>query len=285
MNEEKPTTFYFGRLHIKRTLQDFVASGTENWVKKRLLKYLNNIEVPVKVKDKDFKWYFGGISDEESFIIGKMGRVRKTKLRIFYDKSKRDFVEQITEDEDGVFSYFFIDVSKMIILFERRFIIGQLQFKKMFCDGFNIFYDQKDGLDIEFIKDDREIESILKSAEKIIKAKFNIRPTNPDMDEEVKIIDKELKKIKAKKGKLEFENKEDGLEVKEGTLLSSAIALCNRGYGDYTIDYFAEKQQRRLSSKLKTTVKSEKRPTNREEALKLAKKLINYAYKLLEGLK
>ena len=280
--EELPTTYYFGRIHLNRTLVSFLNNQKE-WVKNQILKFLEGTDkIPLEKSDLNFNWYLGGISTEENLIIGKLGRVRKTKTKVFYDREKRDFREEIVKDEDGTYSNFFIDINKMLIIFERRKIIGHRQFIKIFCDAYNKFYKTKEGIDIEFLKDETKVEIIIKEA-KIKRVKFDIRPVNPDADEEMKILDEQLKRMKARKAKLEFENKEEGLEFREKTLASSATTLCNRGYGDYIIEYEKDGEKRRISSKKEAIIRRESRPKDKIEAIKIAKKLLKYAYELLSG--
>lgn len=280
--DDLPTTYYFGRIHLNRSVGDDFSKDHKKWCLEQIksLLYKPHDITPLR-PNTDFNWYFGGIHEADDLIIGKLGRVRKRKTKTYYDKEKRDFKDEEVEDEDGSYSNFFIDCSKMLIIFERRKIVGQMQFRDVFSNDYNTFFKQEEGMSIEFLKDETKIEEIIKDAT-IHYMNFTVVPTNPDAFLETRIIDEELKRMQAKKAKLRFENKEGGMKIEEDSIASSAIALCNRGYGDYTIDYEKEGKTGRISSKRKAIAHEEKRPKTAEEAIKIAKKLLEYANKLLK---
>jgi len=153
-----------------------------------MMNFLQKEDIPIS-DDDGFNWYFGGVSQKDGLIVGKLGRIRKNKTRTYFDRNARDFIEVPDEKEDGAFSYFFIDMNRFLIIFETRWIIGRRQFINIFTKAYNHFYDQKKCIEIDFLKDKKEVSKILSQAEKLLSAKFNLRPTNPVTDEEMDLID------------------------------------------------------------------------------------------------
>jgi hypothetical protein len=257
---DKTVNIYFGRFHFHKPLDSFTGNGS---ILDQLKTYCEEPEI--QTEKEEGEWKIGGVEVDNGIIYGKLGRIRSGEYEEpTWDDDKEDFVYQ--ESEDTNFAYFAIIPSEKLIMYERKRYIGHKQFKNVFVEGFNQFYDSEGLLEIKFIEQKGEFKEILSEASKIPKAKFkHLEPTNPDFTEESERIDEALREMNAESAKLEAENEEESLEFGDGSLLGSAIALVSEGYGKFSIDYIINGERKTLNSGEKPVKKEVARPSALQE--------------------
>jgi len=256
----KKVTVYAGRLNF--TFEKTVTNP-EKIERENIIKMVSKNEN--LAEDEDFFWRFGGIRilENKNIILGRVGKIRKSRLMTEFDDKTNDFIEKKTDIKFAYSSNFCIFLDKNLILFERKFGIGFMEIKNKIEE---IFTDMcKIEMEIELLKDKKEVMKIIQESDKLIEIDFSIRPTNPDSDEDMKVIDNLLKQSKAKKARMKFENKIEGLETKEKNIISSGIALCSKGYGSYRIKAKKGDRETTIDSVKKIIKESEVPPKHGEE--------------------
>jgi hypothetical protein len=117
--------------------------------------------------------------------------------------------------------------------FEEKYQISKNQFVKNFSKFWKKHNESE--IEFEFIKDESQALQIIKSWDRVVKAKFSLSPTNPDSKEDFKKLDEFIRKSRAKKAKLEFRNDEQGLSFDKESPAAEGLAMASAGYGDYSI--------------------------------------------------
>ncbi|WP_414837408.1 hypothetical protein ACK3SF_03995 [Candidatus Nanosalina sp. VS9-1] len=257
---DKTVNIYFGRFHFHKPLDSFTS---DNSILDQLKTFCEEPEIHTDTEDGD--WKIGGVEVEDGVIYGKLGRILTGEYEEpTWDEEEKDFVYEDSEDTN--FSYFAIIPSEKLIMYERKKYIGHKQFRTVFVEGFNNFYNSDDLLEINFIEQKGEFKEILSEASSIPEARFKqLEPTNPDFTEESKKIDNALRGMNAESAKLEAENEEESLKFTDGSLLGSAIALVSEGYGEFSIDYIMDGERKTLTSGDKPIRKEIVRPAVLED--------------------
>src|SRR3989338_1158828 len=280
---KRRTTIYLGRLYLHKDL-DYYSKQKEpaNFISERLTSLIKKNEITKYITHPDFEWKFGGVIEGDGFIYGKLGKIKKSKIRTVYDDNKEDFIELEDMVGDAEVSHFCIFFKEHIILFERRPNLGHKELIYIFSEYYNKLFDHKGGMDIGLLQNKAEIIKILKQAEKLTLVKFNLIPSNPDNSDDLKKMDEALKEINADKAKFEVENKEDGLEFKKPNLLTSSFALCDRGYGSYVLTYKKGDQELKIESRSKIIKESLDLPSETENILKEFRRILAQAKAILD---
>ncbi|WP_410765781.1 hypothetical protein [Haloferax sp. DFSO60] len=234
------TKFYFGRISFKHQLQglDDFAEGAEEFnkvdrIRERLLKYTKSTE-PVYA-DEDAVWRFGRVEEHGETIIGRFGKVF-TDQPMQFDDDEKDFVQSDDNEEIADVSHFIIYPSKNVIAFNRKKHIGHKQFVKVFAAGYGNFYGMPEGITISLLKNSIEVEELLSVAERIHELDFDLVPTNPIRDDEMKVLDEPMREIGADEFSIAAESETGSLNPRN-SFVRSGFALSNNGYGDFKITY------------------------------------------------
>jgi len=285
MTGARRSTFYSARLYFSQSLYDFekeLSKRIEDFNKK-LLDFVMAKEGENISNNPAFEWRLGDIeSDKKTFIFGRLGKIRKGKTINFYDKVHKSFEEKESDESEAEVSNFYINLEKHLIVFEDRQYLGYKDFIIVFSSAFSKHIQKDDALDIEPISDKVVIENILKKAKKLLKAYMVLKPQNPDMNEDSKIIDEALKDIHADSAKIEVKSK-NGLLYKKKNILSSGIAQANRGYGHYSIDYQNEQGEfRTFKSKKRTYVVKDDLPAGKKEIKQKLKSILEKALEIID---
>lgn len=283
-NRHRKTTTYVGRLTVDVSLLNFQMTAEERVIEfnKNLIRYIQNAELERLVENPSFEWKFGDIEVTDKYVFGRLGKIRKGKTKFVYNEDKKSFLEVETNETEAEVSNFLISLDRHIIVFEERPHLGYKEFMEIFKITFSRFFNQEDALTIELLTNKQMIESILRKSRKIVKTHFVLTPSNPDMNEESKLIDEELKKMRADSIKLDIKAK-NGLDYSKPNLLRSAIAQGNQGYGHYTIKY--ENDQGDIityESKRKTIKEQFEMPENLNEVKTIFKQILNKALHTLD---
>lgn len=256
----KSVNIYFGRFHFHKPLDSFTGG---NSILDQLKTFCEEPEIETHSEDGD--WKIGGVEIEGGIIYGKLGKIKTGEYEEpIWDDDEEDFIYE--ESEDTSFAYFAIIPSEKLIIYERKRHIGHKQFKSVFVEGFNNFYDAEGLLEIKLIEQKGEFKDILSEASRIPRARFKqLEPTNPDFTEESEKIDNALRAMNADSASFEAENEEESLEFGGDSLLGSAIALVSEGYGKFAIDYVKDGVEKTLTSGQKPVKKEVARPSALDE--------------------
>ena len=236
MNDK--TRFYFGRLVFSQltSLEHFKDIGTQDPSKAEKIR--NTLENFIRTgeviySDEGDNWYFGQVKNTKDYIVGKFGKEFEDE-KTGYDEEEGDFVEQ--PGSDASYSWFAIDPSQEVIMFNRKKRVGHKKFRKAFTQGYNE-YIGSNILRIEFIKDKRTFEQVRAEADRVKRTHFELEPTNPGPTEEMEELDEHIRGMNAD----EFEmgaNSETTLDLDESLLRGGiAMALAEEDYGDLDMEY------------------------------------------------
>jgi len=245
------TTFYFGRINFKHQLtglHDFEQDSGDFDKIARIRQYLFDYvssENPV-YKDEDSIWRFGRCEQHEGQIIGKFGKVFPDQPMQF-DDDLGDFVEAEEGDEIADVSLFVIFPEKNVIAFNRKRHIGHKQFMKSFSQGYNNYHNVPDGLIINPIKSSIEIEHLLQRASRVFSVDFDLVPTNPIRDEDMRVLDEPMRSMGAEE--MRFYAETDGSLESDNEFIRSGFALSNNGYGDFKIGFEEDGENKMYDSR------------------------------------
>jgi hypothetical protein len=281
--KQKEATVFVGRINFtsQMALGEFFGSKKINFDDK-LVKFIQE-DAPAKlIVSPDFKWRFGGIQQEDNLIFGKFGKIGTSDTHMVYDEKSKDFIETERKEYNATVSHFCIFLKEHLIIFERTRSPGYKEFMIVFREAFSRYVDVKDCVSIDLIKNKVEIAKIIKQADRIVNLDFTIRPSNPDHSDDIKRIDDELKTMRAEKARLSFDSWKKGLDVQSPTILRSSIALCDRGYGDYRIQYVKGEEERRLDSKTQVVREKMKISKNSEQMKKEYQRIRNQTMDMLD---
>ena len=213
------------RSHLERNLVDLVSSGKmykQDWG---------------KGKNK-FTWAFGDYlinEDEgEKIIFARLGKIKSDSIEDFYDKETKSFRQMVIESKTISYSNFIIIPEDQVIVFEEQPSITA----KMFLECLSRFYRRHSNgistITIDLIVDEEKIFTRLDSFDKITKVSFKVIPSNPDDEDDFRKLDEELKESNATEAGQWYKNESEGLLI-ENSMIKQGLALCNAGYGDYTV--------------------------------------------------
>jgi hypothetical protein len=236
MRDTYKREFLSGRIHIA-TQTKIYQTPSKTYFKDRLLKMIKE-----GVYNQGNKWrniwvfeYKGELSyNNERLFYGYFGRVKEKGMEQIYDMNTHKFLKEYVEKNIAqAYTFFVINPDTQVILFEEKNSLKYKQFIRMFEKSYNSFYNTNDQIKIDLIQDETKLLEDLEK-KKVLHITFNLKPSNPEDEEDYRIVDNLLKKARAKRAKVEIENKTEGLkfEEREG-LARQGVALSGAGYGDY----------------------------------------------------
>ncbi len=242
MRKDFESNFVIGKVHIvtQYTLNSKGKIDFKEQAENLISKSSPQVEKTKKGGEKA-TWVFGDVGtmqiEGETILYGKLGKIKGDRIGTFYDLQNRIFKrEHMTMPLTQSYSNFLIHPRTQTIIFEeKRPMLKIRKFIEMFEEIASVYFSQGQHafLKIDLIKEEGKIFGLLKD-KLIVNLGFSIRPSNPDDREIFKRLDEMLKKSGIEKGKMQFENKSDGLKLDEGGIAREAIALSDAGYGDYT---------------------------------------------------
>lgn len=225
--EFRKMEFVFCRFHFEGLFSQDVL----NRMKEFLLKSEEK-----SIEEERFKWAFGDVGSQtinsDEIIYGRLGRTIKQKFGTIYDQQKHSYRKDLMKSSEAAYSNFFIMPKSNILALEDKYNLT----KNMFIKKFNEFWIKNDYTDIkfEFLKDEIEIFELVKTWDRLSRAAFDLIPSNPDSREDWKDVDEVIRKAKAKRAKLEFENKEDGL-ARQDSIIQKSMSMAADGYGEFKL--------------------------------------------------
>jgi hypothetical protein len=280
MEKNRLFSLYFGRIHIS-SLGEKKLEKTD--LKTKLLEFLEK-SPPINDKSKEYLWHIGNMQEIDDSIYGILGKVRTSIQLQVYDEAKRIFISKSGEKNlVQNLSHFWFFPDKYIVVFERSNIIGEIQFQNLLKQGFSQFFNKVYEVDIDLLQDKKEINKIIREADKVIQFELNVRPTNPDPNPDADRIDKILQEMNVTTSNMKFSNNKSGLNfTKKNNLISSGIALCSMGYGTFRSVYIKAKERFTIDSKKKIVKERIKLPEDTEGMQKKVKALMLKKLKELE---
>lgn len=284
MYKLRKTTSYVARISINTSLINFDKGMTKRVEEfnEKIIDYFKNVQLDKLIISPAYDWRYGDLEFGEEFIFGRLGKIVKGKTKFVYDETHKGFVEKESDEPEAELTTFLLSLKTHLLVFEERPSIGYKEFLFVFQESFNKFLKQDSAVTLELITNKQLIEAILDTAKKVLKAKFVLRPSNPDMDEDNKKIDEALKEMKADSAKLEVRS-EDGLETKKPSLFRSSIAQGNKGYGHYAITYENQNGDILKFESRKKIFKENFEVSNNKDALKSKfKQILKNALSLLD---
>lgn len=243
MNEQERTmSFLFVRIHFTEVFGPSAKAAL----------YENLMKIQERKEEvKGYYWAFGDIGNiainTNELIFGRLGKTAKSRFEVIYDEERHKYKKELLNIQKANYSNFFIDAENNIIAYEESPYISRHQFLKHFS---KIWFDTvATKIEFEFLLLEAEIIKILRSWDRIITAKFKLKPTNPSSYDDFKPLDEFIRCAKAEKAKLEFMNEADGLNLTENTPIHQGLSMASAGYGDFEVRGLKGKVGQRVSSK------------------------------------
>ncbi len=223
----------FARIHFDWKVEDFKDVVSD---------LLQNKFVYEKGK---FAWTLDfdntGEVKKEGYLFGRLLKVKRKPEGDFFDfKTKRAEYDiplnksLIVDHSD--FIIYPTTTDQIIAFEERKNRISKYQFSEFFRENYYHFRKGKfrPEIRIDFLFDEEEIFTKLKSFDLIVEANFELRPSNPDDSPLFKPLDESIKATGAKKAHLKYINREDGLTVND-TVIEQAIHQSSAANGNFEI--------------------------------------------------
>ena len=183
-------------------------------------------------KYEEMTYRFGALEIGENFIFGKLWKLKKKQDKDFpWNGKDYDIKSQL--EADYQFSYFYINTQKnhLIIEDEREFTSD-----KVICvlsTWFDSFHNIKDGLNLQYLKSQKDFIKELEDSYKIVYAKFVVYPSNLDFDNISEPLDESMHKFGISEMKQEMKSN-DGIkmDLDKPNIFSSSLAQSLRGNGE-----------------------------------------------------
>lgn len=204
-------------------------------------------------------------SEGERAVFAKFAKIRVALQTQFWDEDKWKMkTETIPQPQAESHSRFLAFEDRLFLFEERRPYIT----KAMVARILPILYATaaESGirtLRLEFFKDTRLFQEWVQEFERVVKVKFDrlARP-NPIDDPILDKIKRHIEETRAKG--MAYENKEEGLVAEEGSLIDSAIRLCDEGYGEFQVEAVRGDETGRKSSREFTLTRTFQYDTDEE---------------------
>jgi hypothetical protein len=271
------TTFYFTRYEIEgalTTLLDYDSSKTRKERERDILEEYIRKDGPI-VEGQFGKWYFGRISIEQNYALGKFGKVYSEEPTT-YDETEGDFIEEATPNKDADYSMFILDFSNNLLIYNTKNRIGHQQFREYFIDGFKGINGREINLKLEYIRNRDSIEKVM-DEKTILKADFKLKPSNPSSDPEWENLDGSLQEMLAEKLELIAESKNGESLNMDEDLLKQGIEMAQTKCGiEYTIVYGDNGVVKTISKKQNPVQTTQERPKNLDGLRAYVSDLLNY---------
>ncbi len=225
--EVRKMEFVFCRFHFEGLFSQDVLTRMKEFLLKSEEK---------SIEEERFKWAFGDVGTQtvnsNEIIYGRLGRTIKQKFGTIYDQQKHSYRKDLIKSSEAAYSNFFIIPKSNILALEDKYNLT----KNTFIKKFNEFWIKNDYTDlkIEFLKDEIEIFELVKGWDRLSRASFDLVPSNPDPREDWKEVDDLIQKARAKRAKLEFENKEESL-AKQDSIIQKSMSMAADGYGEFKL--------------------------------------------------
>lgn len=226
--EVRKMEFVFCRFHFEGLFSQDVLTRMKNFLLKSEEKF---------IQEDRFNWAFGDVGSQtinnDEIIFGRLGRTITKKFGTVYDQQKHSYRKDLIKSSEAAYSNFFIVPKSHVLALEDKYNLT----RNMFVKKFKEFWTKNDYTDIkfEFIKDEVEIFELVKGWDKLSRASFYLVPSNPDSREDWKDVDEIIRRAKAKRAKLEFENKDESLS-KQGSIIQKSMSMAADGYGEFKLN-------------------------------------------------
>lgn len=200
------------------------------------------------IEEKSFEYAIGNVNTEEYsghiFLRGTFGRMRKGTIAKTYDKSKKEFKQEVLPEIADTILEFLISHKHHLIFIEYSGVV----LPSYFADKFKKIYANTKpiaDLEFDFIFVEQDVYETIKKWKRVSRVVFKkLRPSNPSSLDYFKDIEDLLKETKSLKTDISFQaptvdqqktdTPQDGLNY-ESKLIKQGIALSAHGYGEAKI--------------------------------------------------
>jgi|GEM_PF-2829966 len=188
---------------------------------------------------KDTSWNFGGITEGEDYIYGRLGKV-KGKITNVIDPEIKDFIPNV--QKEGDVCNFLFDMKNHILTYESKRNVGPKAPYLIIKTIFNSYYSEKVRIEFELLKNRKEILQKINELDGITSIKLNLRSTNPDGTTSSKKMDEYIRSFRATKMNIEIIAPKNGsIDINASSgIVQSGIRLAEEGHGSARIEGFKE---------------------------------------------
>jgi len=229
------TNFYFAEFEVEGSFgldQDLNKEFKEQR-DDALRQYIRSDEAVAKTDNGD--WYFGRPYDDVNYDLGKFGKVY-TDDPVTYDPELGDFVEVDQPNIDADYSMFLIHYELNLLIFNTTYRVRHRNFVKYFQEGFRNASPGSVDIDIEFLHNEDEVDSIVSNSN-VLNAHFNLEPSNPHPDDAWEDLDDHIQKMLAE----ELDVDVDAIEGKslnfDDEVLTQLLQMGDSPYGELRLTY------------------------------------------------
>lgn len=157
-------------------------------------------------------WRLSKPKIHNGYLVGKFGFMSSgPEIRADYDEQIQDFIEQAVDSRQSIFVFWAIDLLKQVLAFEAKPPDIKYQSFKGAFEG--ILAERPDiGLTVEDFVQTSKFIAWVKSMERVISFKANLRAPNPDFSKHPKIIQEILGDTNADRARLELTKLKDSTD-------------------------------------------------------------------------
>lgn len=276
LRTEDSVRFYFARIRFEEPSSNESDRGQP--IREDLVRYIRSTR-PV-YEDDDSEWRFGRCIVEDDYAVGTFGRVYESSLEM-YDSENEDFT-QLNDTNIAESSFFIIFFDLNIIAFNRRQRIGYRQFTNRFAEGFNQRIRPARQLSVELIERKENIDRILMEMPDVQVLDFDLRPTNPEADDEMENLDERIKNMRANRFGLRADAGSAESLNTDDELLRAAIQFVRREYGEAVAVRKTEEGEYTRDTRKRPATEEVEQPEEIDDLEKRRTDLIEYAQTLIE---
>lgn len=181
---------------------------------------------------RKINYRFGGLEITQDYVFGKLWKLRKKPDKDFPWNGK-DYIIKQQIGKDYVFNcfMFFFKTNHLVLQDAMEYTAETL--KNVFQSWFDKFYNTKNSINLQYLKDKKGFIKQLKDAHKIIRAKFTVYPSNFDYDFLSEPLDKELKRLNVNRLDQEMTSETKiKLDLKKPNVFVSPLVQSLRGNGE-----------------------------------------------------
>lgn len=222
--------YVFCRFHIEGLFSHDVQGQMKEFLSDSKSKY---------IYEERYQWAFGDIAyqtiNNDEIILGRLGRTITKRFGTVYDEEQHSYRKELIKSGEAAYANFFVIPKKYILVIEDKYNLRRNVFVKKFKEFWGKNGGNYTDIQIEFIKDEVEIFEIVSTWDRLSKATFNLVPSNPSSREDWKDVDELIQKAKAKRAKLEFENKDKEGLAREKSIIQTSMSMAADGYGEFKL--------------------------------------------------
>lgn len=227
-------------------------------------------------------WYFGSYDDNDSYVLGKFGKVY-TDEPVTYDEDVGDFVEKLQPNVDADYSMFLLHFEKNLLIFNTTYRVRHRNFIKHFEMGFKENTKGSLEISIDYLYNNDDVDAVIENFP-VLNADFQLQPSNPHSEDAWEELDDHIQKMLARELDIDIDSLEGESLNFDDEILNQMFQMSKSDYGNYEIVYNDDGQIKVINSEEEDPVQTRRDEPQSLGGLKsAASELIRFADSFLRN--